>query len=146
MHDVRVDRIAANQEIRERLVAVEEDASTVRVRTTVGQLFESGSEQLESGREALFRRIGRAVEEEPGAVTIEGHADNDQISNLTFPDNTALSRARAQTVADIIGDELTNPGRIRVEGYGDSRPIASNDTAEGKSQNRRVEIIVPRRQ
>ncbi|MCB2079210.1 MAG: type IVB secretion system protein IcmH/DotU [Novosphingobium sp.] len=132
-------------EIRQKLVVVEEDANTVRVRTTVGQLFESASDQLESGREALFRRIGRAVEEEPGEVTIEGHADSDQISNLTWPDNTALSKARAQTVANIIGNELSNPGRITVKGYGDSRAIASNDTAEGKSKNRRVEIVVPRR-
>jgi type VI secretion system protein ImpK len=133
-------------EIRQGLVTVEEDANTVRVRTTVGQLFESASDQLEDGREPLFRRIGRAVEEEPGQVTIEGHADSDQISNLTWPDNTALSKARAQTVANIVGAELSNPGRIKVIGYGDSRPIASNDNAEGKSKNRRVEIIVPRRQ
>lgn len=132
-------------EIAQKLVVVEEDANTVRVRTTIGQLFESGSDQLESGKEALFHRIGRAIEEEAGGVTIEGHADNDQISSLTFPDNTALAKARAQTVANIISGELSNPGRIKVESYGDSRPIASNDTAEGKSLNRRVEIVVPRR-
>ncbi|MDE8653714.1 type IVB secretion system protein IcmH/DotU [Novosphingobium album (ex Liu et al. 2023)] len=133
-------------EIREGLVAVEEDASTVRVRTTVGQLFESGSDKLVPGREALFQRIGRAIEEEAGGVTIEGHADSDKITGLAFPDNTALSRARAQTVADIVGSQLSDARRIRVEGFGDSRPIASNDTADGKSQNRRVEIVVPRRQ
>lgn len=133
-------------EIRQKLVAVEEDASTVRVRTTVGQLFQSGSDQLEPGRAELFERIGRAVEGEPGSVTIEGHSDSDQISSLSFPDNTALSRARAQTVANIISGTITNPGRISVEAFGDSRAIASNDTAEGKALNRRVEIVIPRQQ
>lgn len=133
-------------EIRQQLVAVEEDASTVRVRTTVGQLFQSGSDQLEPGRSQLFERIGRAVEGEPGAVTIEGHSDSDQISSLSFPDNTALSRARAQTVANIISSTISNPGRISVEAFGDARPIGSNDSAEGKALNRRVEIVIPRQQ
>ncbi len=131
-------------EISQKLVAVEEDASTVRVRTTVGQLFQSGSDQLEAGRAELFERIGRAVEGEPGQVTVEGHADSDQVSSLSFPDNTALSKARAQTVSAILAGVLSNPGRISAEGYGDSRPIASNDTADGKSRNRRVEIVIPR--
>lgn len=133
-------------EIRQKLVTIEEDASTVRVRTTVGQLFQSGSDQLESGRNALFERIGRAVEAEKGAVTVEGHADSDQVSSLSFPDNTALSKARADVVAAIIGDVLSNPGRITAQGFGDSQPLASNKSDEGKSRNRRVEIVVPRQQ
>jgi type VI secretion system peptidoglycan-associated protein len=133
-------------EIRQKLVTVEEDASTVRVRTTVGQLFQSGSDQLESGRVELFKRIGRAVEAEKGAVTVEGHADSDKVSSLSFPDNLALSKARADTVAGVIRDVLSNPGRISAKGFGDSQPIASNKTEEGKTMNRRVEIVVPRQQ
>jgi type VI secretion system protein ImpK len=132
-------------EIAQGLVKVEEDASTVRVRTTVGQLFQSGQDVLEPGREGLFRRIGQAIEKEPGRVTIEGHSDSDQVSGLRFPDNMALSKARADRVAEIIAAELTDSGRIVSEGYGEARPIASNDTAAGKSLNRRVEITVPRR-
>jgi type IV/VI secretion system ImpK/VasF family protein len=133
-------------EIRQNLVTVEEDASTVRVRTIVGQIFQSGSDQLESGRAELFVRLGRAVEAEKGEVTIEGHADSDKVSSLAFPDNLALSKARADTVAGIIGQVLSNPGRISAKGFGDSQPLASNDTDVGKSKNRRVEIVVPRLQ
>lgn len=133
-------------EITQKLVVVEEDGSTVRVRTTVGQLFKSGSNQLEDGRAPLFERIGRAIEGEPGEVTIEGHSDSDQVSGLQFPDNMALSKARAETISQIIAGAISNPGRIQVVGFGDSRPIASNDTPDGKSQNRRVEIVIPRKQ
>lgn len=133
-------------EIREKLVVVEEDAQSVRVRTTVGTLFESASDQLVPGRAALFERIGRALEGEKGAVTIEGHADSDKVSSLAFPDNMALSKARAEAVSKIVAAAISNPGRITVAGYGDTRPIASNDTADGKARNRRVEIVVPRRQ
>ena len=134
-------------EIERKLVDVLEDGSTVRVRTTVGQLFKSGSEELEANQPALFEQIGRAVEGEPGQVTIEGHSDSDKISaSLKFPDNVALSKARADTVAAILKSVLSNPGRISVQGFGDTRPIASNDTSYGKTQNRRVEIVIPRKQ
>jgi type VI secretion system peptidoglycan-associated protein len=131
-------------EIAQHLVVVLQDASTVRVRTTVGELFKSGSDQLNPGRQPLFERIGAAIETQKGAVKVEGHADSDKVSSLSFPDNFALSKARAQTVANIIRTKLSDPTRISVDGLGDSQPIASNDTADGKAQNRRVEIIVPR--
>jgi type VI secretion system protein ImpK len=132
-------------EIDQGLVTVEEDAQTVRVRTTVGQLFQSGSDQLESGREDLFRRIGAAIEKEQGSVLVEGHADSDKIASLAFPDNMALSQARADTVSAIIRSTLSNGSRVTAKGMGETVPIASNDTAAGKTRNRRVEVIVPRR-
>ncbi len=131
-------------EIDQKLVVVEEDASTVRVRTTMGQLFKPGSDQLETGFAQLFERIGRAVEGQPGEVTIEGHSDSDQIHSLAFPDNMALSQARANTVSSIITSVLSNPGRISVQGFGDTRPIGANDSDDGKALNRRVEIVIPR--
>jgi flagellar motor protein MotB len=133
-------------EIDQKLVEVVEDGSTVRVRTTVGQLFQSGSDGLEAGRSALFERIGRALEGQPGQITIEGHADSDAVTSLQFPDNMALSNARAEKVAAIIQQAISNPGRITVQAFGDTRPIASNDTSEGKTRNRRVEVIIPRKQ
>jgi len=133
-------------EIAQRLVKVDQDASSVRVRTTVGQLFRSGSDKLEPGRRELFERIAAGIENEPGNVRVEGHADSDRAVSVTFPDNLALSKARAEAVAQIIRGRLSNPARVSAEGYGDSQPIASNATAEGKALNRRVEIVIPRRE
>ena len=78
-------------------------------------------------------------------MTVEGHADSDRVQNLTFPDNMALSAARAETVADLIRRNLSNPGRVTAKGFGDSHPIASNATAKGKSKNRRVEVVLQRK-
>jgi type VI secretion system peptidoglycan-associated protein len=133
-------------EIAQHLVKVDQDASSVRVRTTVGQLFRSGSDQLEPGRRALFERIAAGVETEPGDVRVEGHADSDRAVSISFPDNLALSKARATAVAAIVREKLSNPGRVSAEGFGDSQPIASNATAEGKALNRRVEIVIPRKE
>ena len=117
-----------------------------RVRTTVGTLFEPASDQLTSGREAIFTKIGKAIELEKGPVTVEGHADSDKISSIEFPDNIALSKARADTVANIVRSQLSDASRVTVEGKGDTAPLASNDTAEGKARNRRVEFVLEQSQ
>ncbi len=132
-------------EIAQHLVVVLNDPSTVRVRTTVGQLFKSGSDALEPDRAGLFKRIGQAVDTEPGPVRVEGYSDSDRVSSISFPDNMALSQARAATVANIVKATLRDPSRVTTEGYGEAQPIASNTTAAGKAQNRRVEIVIQRK-
>lgn len=132
-------------EIAQKLVVVIEDPSTVRVRTTVGQLFKSGSDQLDSGRAGLFERIGQAMNDEPGPIRVEGYSDSDKVNSVSFPDNVALSKARADTVAAIIRRTLQDPSRVSTEGYGEAQPIAPNTTAAGKAQNRRVEIVIQRK-
>ncbi|MFD1951497.1 type IVB secretion system protein IcmH/DotU [Sphingomonas arantia] len=131
-------------EIAQRLVVVERDPTSLRVRTTVGALFHSGSDELVPGRSALFERIAAATEREPGLIRIEGHADSDAIASLTFPDNVALSRARAERVAGIFRSRLSDPARVSGQGLGAAQPIVSNARAEGKALNRRVEIVIPR--
>lgn len=137
-------RLFLADEIARKLVAVETDPRSVRVRTTVGTLFRSGSDELAPGRVALFDRIAAAVERERGTVRIEGHADSDPVSSLTFPDNVALSQARADRVAVLFQQRLSDPRRVSAEGLGAARPLSSNATMEGKALNRRVEIVVPR--
>lgn len=133
-------------EIAQHLVAVEQDPRSIRIRTTIGQLFQSGSDALEPGKQALFERIAAAVQPEKGPVRVEGHADSDRVANLAFPDNFALSKARAETVAKILRAGLADPGRVTAQGFGDSQPIAPNSTPQGKALNRRVEIVLQRDQ
>jgi len=135
-------------EIQQGLVKVIEDSTTVRVQTTAsgGQLFKSGSDQMEPGRVALFNRIALALNTEPGPVRVEGYTDSDKPrGDVAFPDNIALSQARAQSAANIIRAGLQDQGRVTAVGFGDTQPIASNDTADGKALNRRVEVVVERR-
>lgn len=126
-------------------VVVLQDASTVRVRTTVGQLFKPGSDQLVNEQKDLFETIAKAVETEPGPVRIEGFSDSEKLRNtISFADNMALSKARAETAAAIVRSHLSDPSRVTAEGFGENQPVASNDTAEGKAQNRRVEVVIQR--
>lgn len=126
------------KEIEQKLVEVEGN----RVRTTVGTLFEPASDQLVDGRRAIFDRIGEAAELEKGTITVEGHADSDRIATIAFPSNIALSEARAKTVAEVIRSKLSDPSRVKAVELGDTVPLASNDSAEGKARNRRVEVVL----
>jgi len=91
-----------------------------------------------------FDRIAAAIETQPGDVKVEGYTDSDRVKTLSFPDNIALSKARADAVAAIIKSKLTKPGRVSAQGYGDGNSISPNTTPGGKALNRRVEVVVPR--
>lgn len=76
-------------------------------------------------------------------VGIEGHTDNEPIRKSGWKSNWELSSARAMSVLHYLVDENgVNPERLAAIGYGEYRPVASNETKEGRQQNRRVEIVI----
>ena len=127
-------------EIRAGLVQVFEDAQSVTVRLTNRNMFASGQAVLGSSYLPLLQRIGEALQDEPGAITIKGYTDNQKIRTARFPSNYELSLARAQAVGDVLGAKLSDPKRVTVKGLGEANPIADNGTADGRQQNRRTEI------
>lgn len=129
-------------EIREGLVTVAEDAAQIVVTIRGAGMFDSASPTVKSQFEPLLRRIGEALNDQPGAVLLTGHTDSTPIRSLAFPSNYHLSLARAKSVAEIITSKMNEPGRVREEGRGSTEPVASNDTPEGRQQNRRTEIII----
>jgi type VI secretion system protein ImpK len=130
-------------EIRQRLVEVVEDASTIRVRATAA-LFDSGKADLKPERYMLFNRIAEALNTQPGPIEVEGYTDNVRISSSLYPDNNALSTARAEHVAAQLRQHVTGTSRIAAKGYGASNPLADNATPQGRDRNRRVEIVITR--
>jgi type VI secretion system protein ImpK len=129
-------------EIREGLVTVVEDQQVVRVRINGNGLFASASDAVTDDRMPILKRIGEALKTEPGQVVVEGHTDNQPIHTLAFPSNWKLSLARAESVHKILNDIVGNPGRFSVEAKADTVPLASNDTADGRAQNRRIEVVL----
>jgi chemotaxis protein MotB len=75
-------------------------------------------------------------------IQIAGHADSRPIHNREFADNWELSTSRATNVLKLLVDYGLDASRLSAVGYADQRPVAPNDTEEGKSQNRRVEIEI----
>jgi chemotaxis protein MotB len=107
-------------------------------------LFDSGKAQLRPGASAVLEKVAQVLTEVPEQpVGIEGHTDNQPITYSGWADNTALSSARAHAVADALVDTHgIGSERLIAVGYGEQRPIASNETPEGRQKNRRVEIII----
>ncbi len=92
----------------------------------------------------LLTRVGQSVAEGGGRINVEGHTDNIPIAfSEQFNSNWDLSAARAASVADFFNNQLViDESRLEVLGYADTRPLASNASADGRSQNRRIEIVV----
>ncbi len=107
-------------------------------------LFGPGDATVSNEFKPLIGRITQILEKEPGTIRIIGHTDSAPIRNVRFPSNFHLSVERAKAVSALIRTQLSKPGRIEIEGKGPDVPIASNETREGRAQNRRVEILIQR--
>jgi len=102
-------------------------------------LYRSGSADILNPE--ILRRIGRHLTTAGGSIRIEGHTDSIPVQNDQFPSNWELSTQRAVNVVKFLISECgIDPKRLSAAGYGDSRPLASNDTPEGRAVNRRVNI------
>ena len=129
-------------EIKQGLVTVLEDPQATTVRIANKGMFGSGSATLSDSVVPLLNRIGDALKEEPGAVTVNGYTDNQPIRTPRFPSNFELSQARAEAAATPIASRLPDAGRVKAVGRGDADPLAPNDTPDGRQQNRRTEIVL----
>ncbi len=130
-------------EVAQGLVSIVGTEAVPIVRIQSFGLFQSGSAEIEPQFLPLLRRIGAALHDEPGAVQVVGYTDNQPIHSIAFPSNFQLSAARANAAAAVIGSQI-DPSRISVEGRADADPIASNDTPQGREQNRRIEVVLHR--
>lgn len=105
--------------------------------------FDSGSAAPHPASLPIIGQIATALRATPYDIRIEGHTDNIPIHTSQFDSNWELSTTRATKLARIfIEDHNYQPERLSASGYAEFHPVASNNTAEGRAQNRRVDIIV----
>ena len=103
-----------------------------------------------SGEDSLFREadvqlapIAKVLRDIPNAVQLEGHTDSVPIHTARFKNNWELSAARSIALLQVFQSKYDlPPERFVVAGYGQNAPVATNDTAEGRARNRRVEIVI----
>ena len=128
-------------EIKAHLVTVSDldDRSVITIRGD--GFFEPGSATVAERVRPLLVRIADALNSVPGRILITGHTDSQPIRTARFPSNWHLSQERALNVEKILGQQV-EVARMRAEGMADSEPVASNETAEGRARNRRVEITL----
>ncbi len=107
--------------------------------------FASGKASLSGGGKDALKELASVLMRDYGSGTfsVEGHTDSDKISKSKFKSNRELSVARAMEVHTYLVEQCAVPDeQCIVAGFGEYQPIAENSTADGKAQNRRVEIVV----
>lgn len=111
-------------------------------------LFYSGAAEVKNNSKLFLQKIAQIlVKYKYNVIEIEGHTDNVPISSSKYADNRSLSAERARSVYEyVISQEHFIDSNIKIAGYGDSRPVASNETAEGRAKNRRVTIKIYNKQ
>lgn len=123
-------------------VRVTQSARGVSVEINASVLFAPGEAKLSHESEAALRAVAKVLTKVDNAIQIEGHTDNVPISNAMFPSNWELSAVRASSVVRLFIDSGIDEKRMVAMGHAANEPVASNDTAEGRMRNRRVQLMI----
>jgi chemotaxis protein MotB len=124
-------------------VEIEVKDNQVTIRMMGEATFDTGKAKLRKEFLPLLLKIGEVLSNTKSEIIIAGHTDNVPLSGGPFKSNLGLSMARAGSVAEyLLKSTSIDPKKLSTMGFGEYRPLASNDTYEGRQKNRRVEIIV----
>ncbi len=129
-------------EIREGLVSVKDEADRSTIVLHGDGLFASGSTTVLPAYLPVLKRVADALATRQGNIMVSGYTDNQPIRTARYPSNFELSRDRAEQVSTILKSRGVAAVRIRAQGMGDAQPVADNRTPEGRSRNRRVEVVL----
>lgn len=128
--------------VREGKVRVTQTSRGVTIDINASVLFAPGEARLNDDSSQALKAIASVLKSDNHAIQVEGHTDNIPIKNSSFPSNWELSAVRASTVVRLFSENGVDEGRLTAVGQGPKQPVGSNDTAEGRSRNRRVTVTI----
>lgn len=139
-----IDDLIQKKQLGKHIIAkISEGKIYIQIRGKV--LFDSGAAQLNDDAKPILDKIVGIIQDyEEFNVNIKGHTDNTPISTAQFASNWELSAIRATTVLKYLIDGEVNPMRLTATGYGDLLPLVTNNSAENRATNRRVEFVLER--
>jgi chemotaxis protein MotB len=134
-------------EIQNKQIRIEQMADKLKLSIVDKILFPSGESDIAPEGLKVLQRVGNILKNAQGkSVRVEGHTDNVPIGGRLkdkYPSNWELSAARATNVVRFLQETVgMDPKRLEAAGLGQNRPVAPNDTKEGRAQNRRIEIYL----
>lgn len=130
--------------IEDRLIQVYSNEFWLQIEVQDSILFASGSADPSAQAQEIFAHIAAILKDREHPVQVEGHTDNVPINSERFPSNWELSAARAAAMVKLLEGAGVSAERLSAVGYGEHQPAASNDSAQGRAQNRRVALMVAR--
>jgi chemotaxis protein MotB len=133
-------------EIEQGQVTISELKGKLTVNMVDSILFDSGKAEVKKGGLEILRKVIPILKDvNDKSIRVEGHTDDVQISRALaqrYPTNWELSAARAINVARYLQDQGIDPANLSAVAYGEWKPVATNDTPEGRAKNRRIEIVL----
>lgn len=123
-------------------VRVMQTARGITVEINASALFAPGEATLSNQATDILKSVAQVMKNQPYAMQIEGHTDNIPISNPYFPSNWELSAVRASSVVRLLIENGIKDNRLVAIGHGETRPVDTNDSAEGRMRNRRVQLMI----
>ncbi len=133
-------------EISQGQVTISELKGKLTVNMVDAILFDSGRSEVKADGLAVLSKVVEILKTvKDKSIRIEGHTDNVQIRGqlaLRYPTNWELSAARAINVTRYLQEQGIEPQSLQAVAYGENKPVAANDSEEGKAKNRRIEIIL----
>ena len=139
------EHIRVNQ-LQSVLKAQKEEDESILIRMTDSALFESARVEIRPDAQVILQDICGIIDEYNDMIDtiwIEGHTDSVPISSDKYKDNTDLSAMRATNVRRFVLNIMAiDPSKVVPIGYGEYRPVDTNDTEQGKSNNRRVDFVI----
>ena len=137
-------KVALRQEIGQGLTDVKREKDRVVITVGSAGAFKSGSAELTSQAKKIMKKIAKVSEKGSGQINVSGHTDDvPLIFGGNYRDNWDLAAARASSVVQSISKSGDIPlDRLMAISYGESKPLESNKTAEGRAKNRRIEIEI----
>lgn len=133
---------ALNPLVKSGQVRVTENALGITLDIDASVLFEPGQATLDEKAIVVLANVGKILAGSDFPITVEGHTDNLPISNTLFPSNWELSVVRASSVVRLFIENGVEARLLTATGYADQRPVAGNDTPEGRQRNRRVAVTI----
>lgn len=135
VHDLEAE-VAAGQ------IEIEQLRDGLHLNMAQEVLFASGSAQVNARGQGVLAKVAERVRGLPHGIEVRGHTDNVPIHSKRYPTNWELAGARASGVVRLLVKRGVDPRRLSAVSLGEFAPRASNDTAKGRSRNRRIEITL----
>jgi chemotaxis protein MotB len=121
-------------------------SGTITLTSSADYLYPSGGFELKPGAPILSKMAPIFRNFQHTTITVIGYTDTtpvgSQLQRMGISDNTELSLKRASEAVAYFQSQGVNPNLLNAKGFGESNPVASNDTAEGRARNRRIEIVL----
>jgi len=130
-------------EIRSGTLEITMEARGLTLSFRQAALFPSGGDEISTESYPAVAKVAEAIKKIPNPVRLEGHTDSVPIHNARFRSNWELSAARSVALLSLLTERFgVSNSHVSIAGYADTAPLADNDSDEGRSRNRRVDIVI----